>query len=104
MRLAGTAMTLRISAGRTLRSTQSSATTSTGTTCGPRSRECRARQARRTEQTAGRLWHLTLLAAAARLDELSLQDALASMAEDDAAGGGQPLAKDQALGLLGVNG
>jgi len=46
--------------------------------------------------------HLTLLTAAARFDELSLQDALASMAEDDAAGGGQPLARDEALELLAL--
>src|SRR5216683_6453575 len=47
--------------------------------------------------------HLTLLTAAARFDELSLQDALASMAEDDAAVGGQPLARDEALELLALS-
>jgi hypothetical protein len=46
--------------------------------------------------------HLTLLTAAARFDELSLQDVLASMAEDDAAVGGQPLARDEALELLAL--
>src|SRR5258707_13767784 len=46
--------------------------------------------------------HLTLLTAAARFDELSLQDALASMAENDAAGGGQPPARNGALELLAL--
>src|SRR6266478_10067886 len=46
--------------------------------------------------------HLTLLTAAARFDQLSLQDALASMAEDDAAVGDQPLARDEALELLAL--
>ena len=41
--------------------------------------------------------HLTLLTAAARFDELSLRDALASMAGDEATGGPPPLAREEAV-------
>jgi hypothetical protein len=46
--------------------------------------------------------HPTLLSAAARFDELSLRDALASMAEEDAPGTGHPLAREEALELLAL--
>ena len=46
--------------------------------------------------------HLTLLTAAARFDELSLRDALASMAGDEAADGPPPLAREEALELLAL--
>jgi hypothetical protein len=46
--------------------------------------------------------HLTLLAAAARFDELSLRDALASMAGDEATDGPPPLAREEALELLAL--
>jgi hypothetical protein len=46
--------------------------------------------------------HLTLLAAAARFDELSLRDALASMAEDEPPDGPPPLAREEALELLAL--
>ncbi len=46
--------------------------------------------------------HLTLLTAAARFDELSLRDALASMAGDEATGGPPPLAREEALELLAL--
>jgi hypothetical protein len=46
--------------------------------------------------------HPTLLSAAARFDELSLRDALASMAEEEAAGSGCPLAREEALELLAL--
>ena len=45
--------------------------------------------------------HLTLLTAAARFDELSLRDALASMAGDEAAGP-PALAREEALELLAL--
>lgn len=45
--------------------------------------------------------HLTLLTAAARFDELSLRDALASMTGDEAPDG-PPLARDEALELLAL--
>jgi hypothetical protein len=46
--------------------------------------------------------HPTLLSAAARFDELSLRDSLASMAEGDAAGSDRPLARNEALELLAL--
>jgi hypothetical protein len=46
--------------------------------------------------------HLTLLTAAARFDELSLRDALASMAGDEAPDGPPPLAREEALELLAL--
>jgi len=46
--------------------------------------------------------HPTLLSAAARFDELSLRDALASMTEDEPADSGQPLAREEALELLAL--
>jgi hypothetical protein len=46
--------------------------------------------------------HPTLLSAAARFDELSLRDALASITDDDAAGSGDPLTKEEALELLAL--
>jgi hypothetical protein len=46
--------------------------------------------------------HPTLLSAAARFDELSLRDALASIAEEYAAGTGHPLATQEALELLAL--
>lgn len=45
--------------------------------------------------------HLTLLAAAARFDELTLRDALASMAGDEAPDG-PPLAREESLELLAL--
>jgi hypothetical protein len=46
--------------------------------------------------------HLTLLTAAARFDELSLRDALASMAGDEATDGPPALAREEALELLAL--
>src|SRR5262245_2870300 len=46
--------------------------------------------------------HPTLLSAAARFDDLSLRDALASTTEDDMADGGQPLTREEALELLAL--
>jgi hypothetical protein len=46
--------------------------------------------------------HLTLLTAAARFDELSLRDALASTAEGEAPDGAPPLAREEALELLAL--
>jgi hypothetical protein len=46
--------------------------------------------------------HPTLLSAAVRFDELSLRDARAWMAEDDAAGSGHPLARNEILELLAL--
>jgi hypothetical protein len=46
---------------------------------------------------------LTLLTAAARFDELSLQDALASMAGDRMADSPRPLVREEALELLALS-
>ena len=46
--------------------------------------------------------HPTLLSAAARFDELSMRDALASMAEEEAEGSSRPLTKEEALELLAL--
>jgi hypothetical protein len=46
--------------------------------------------------------YLTLLTAAARFDELSLRDALASMSGTEAPDGPPPLARDEALELLAL--
>jgi hypothetical protein len=46
--------------------------------------------------------YLTLLTAAARFDELSLRDALASMSGAEAPDGPPPLARDEALELLAL--
>jgi hypothetical protein len=47
--------------------------------------------------------HPTLLSAAARFDELSMRDALASVTDDEAAGSGDPLTKEEALELLALS-
>ena len=46
--------------------------------------------------------HPTLLSAAARFDQLSMRDALASMAEEDAPGSSHPLTMQEALELLAL--
>jgi hypothetical protein len=46
--------------------------------------------------------HPTLLTAAARFDELSLRDALASVAGDEAVGSAPALAREEALELLAL--
>jgi len=44
--------------------------------------------------------HPTLLSAAARFDQLSMHDALAAMAEEEAPGSSHPLTREEALELL----
>ena len=46
--------------------------------------------------------HPTLLSAAARFDQLSMRDALASMAEEEAPGSSHPLTREEALELLAL--
>ena len=46
--------------------------------------------------------HPTLLTAAARFDQLSMRDALASMAEEEAPGSSHPLTREEALELLAL--
>jgi hypothetical protein len=46
--------------------------------------------------------HPTMLSAAARFDELSLRDALASMTEGEPTDSGQPLTREEALELLAL--
>jgi hypothetical protein len=46
--------------------------------------------------------HRTLLSAAARFDQLSMRDALASMAEEEDPGSGDSLSKEEALELLAL--
>jgi hypothetical protein len=46
--------------------------------------------------------HPTLLTAAARFDQLSMRDALASMAEEEEPGSSDPLTKEEALELLAL--
>ena len=46
--------------------------------------------------------HPTLLSAAARFDQLSMRDALASVAEEEAPGSSLPLTREEALELLAL--
>jgi hypothetical protein len=47
--------------------------------------------------------HPTLLSAAARFDQLSMRDALAAMAEEEAPGSSEPLTREEALELLALS-
>jgi hypothetical protein len=46
--------------------------------------------------------HPTLLSAAARFDQLSMRDALASVADEEGPGNSQPLTREEALELLAL--
>jgi hypothetical protein len=46
--------------------------------------------------------HPTLLSAAARFDQLSMRDALAAIAEEEAPGSSEPLTREEALELLAL--
>jgi len=46
--------------------------------------------------------HPTLLSAAARFDQLSMRDALAAMADEEAPGSSDPLTREEALELLAL--